>query len=116
MVEDAGELASERFVYCSDAVAQHHSCLPYRGTGTQGEGCIEVICQWFGVLNGKTEVVFPHVRRYLFFGDRYVVIAVVLFVGFEGDFRIGMQELVFTFIIFNFLDVLDILDVLDFFR
>ena len=95
VVEDSGKLAGVWFVYRSDAVAQDHSCFPYRGTGTQGEGSIEGVHKRICVLNGKAEVVFPHIRGYLFFGDRHAVIAVVLFVGLEGDFCIGMQELDF---------------------
>lgn len=97
VIEDAGELAGEGFVYCCNAVAHHHSCLPYRGTGTKGEGSIEVIYQQFGILDGEAKFVFPHVRCKLFFGDRHTVVAVVFFVGLEGDFRIGMQELDFYF-------------------
>ena len=97
VVEDAGELAGEGLVYCCNTVAHHHSCLPYRGTGTKREGGVEEICQRFGILDGEAKFVFPHIRCQLFFRDRYAVIAVVFFVGLERDFCIGMQKLDFYF-------------------
>lgn len=56
VIEDAGELAGEGFVYCCNAAAHHHSCLPYRASRTKREGGVEEICKRFGIFGWRSQV------------------------------------------------------------